>query len=62
MPLDSSRHLWLGTDELFLHRVIDDANKFIKNYIKKFNKKFSIKPKGSPIFRGPGKKVILSVI
>jgi transposase len=43
-------------------KEIDDANKFLKNYVKKFNKKFSVKPKGDPIFREPGKEVVLDYI
>jgi hypothetical protein len=50
--------------EFSLNKIkdIDDANKFLKNYVKKFNKKFSVKPKGDPIFREPGKEVVLDYI
>jgi hypothetical protein len=50
--------------EFSLNKIkdIDDANKFLKNYVKKFNKKFSVKPKGDPVFSEPAKEVVLDYI
>ncbi len=50
--------------EFSLNKIkdIDDANKFLRNYVKKFNKKFSVKPKGDPVFRELAKEVVLDYI
>ena len=34
---------------------VESANKFMATYIKKFNRRFSVVPKGESVFRKPGK-------
>jgi len=41
---------------------IESANKFMKKYIKKFNRRFSVVPKGEPVFRKLGKGTGLDYI
>ncbi|MBA7711250.1 ISNCY family transposase ISHahy13 [subsurface metagenome] len=41
---------------------IESANKFMKKYIKKFNRRFSVVPKGEPVFRKLGKGINLDYI
>jgi len=36
---------------------IESANKFMATYIKKFNRRFSVVPKGEPVYRKPGKGI-----
>lgn len=45
------------TQEFILNGIKDvrSANKFMATYIKKFNRRFSVVPKGEPVFRKPGK-------
>ena len=50
--------------EFRLHGVKDvkSANKFMKKYIKKFNKRFSVVPKGESVFRKLGKGTNLDYV
>jgi len=41
---------------------VESANKFMKKYIKKFNRRFSVVPKGEPVFRKLGKAINLDYI
>ncbi|GAG99544.1 unnamed protein product, partial [marine sediment metagenome] len=41
---------------------VESANKFMKKYIKKFNRRFSVVPKGEPAFRKLGKGINLDYI
>ena len=41
---------------------VESANKFMKKYIKKFNRRFSVVPKGEPIFRKLEKGINLDYI
>ena len=41
---------------------VESANIFMKKYIKKFNRRFSVVPKGEPIFRKLGKGINLDHI
>ncbi|MBA7649082.1 ISNCY family transposase ISHahy13 [subsurface metagenome] len=41
---------------------VESANKFMKKYIKKFNRRFSVVPKGEPVFRKLGKGINLDYI
>ena len=41
---------------------IEGANKFMTGYIKKFNRRFSVVPKGEPVFRKLGKGINLDYI
>jgi len=50
--------------EFILNEIkdIESANKFMKKYIKKFNKRFSVVPKGEPVFRKLDKGINLDHI
>jgi len=50
--------------EFRLHGIKDmeSANKFMKKYIARFNDKFSVVPKGEPVFRKPDKNTNLDYI
>ena len=50
--------------EFSLHGIKDaeSVNKFMKKYIARFNRKFSVVPKGAPVFRKPGKNINLDYI
>ena len=52
------------TQEFILNGIKDigSANKFMAAYIKKFNRRFSVVPKGEPVFRKPGKGTCLDHI
>ncbi|MCG2789878.1 MAG: integrase, partial [Actinomycetia bacterium] len=41
---------------------VESANKFMATYIKKFNKRFSVVPKGAPVFRKLDKGINLDHI
>jgi len=45
--------------EFILNEIkdVESANKFMATYIKKFNRRFSVVPKGEPVFRKPGKGI-----
>jgi len=47
--------------EFILNRIkdVESANKFMATYIKKFNRRFSVVPKGEPVFRKLGNGINL---
>jgi transposase len=50
--------------EFTIHGIkdVEGANKFMKKYIKKFNRRFSVVPKGEPVFRKLGKAINMDYI
>jgi len=50
--------------EFILHGIkdVESANKFMKKYIKKFNRRFSVVPMGESVFRKPCKNICLDYI
>jgi len=52
------------TQEFILNGIkdVESANKFMTTYIKKFNRRFSVSPKGETVFRKPGKGTCLDHI